>query len=93
MRGNPRMPDFFNVLNIFWASRNCFMSRLTSCTSVPAPPDVNGGPLGVGASYTNNATVTLPLDTGWAAPGLGIAFDYVTIDGYVVSAGAAVPVN
>lgn len=25
--------------------------------------------------------------------GLGIAFDYVTIDGYVVSAGAAVPVN
>ncbi|HEY9172517.1 MAG TPA: CARDB domain-containing protein, partial [Verrucomicrobiae bacterium] len=74
--------QFGESLTVTWVVRNngsaaagaawrdrVYLSPTASVTaqSIVMPPDVNGGPLGAGASYTNSTTVTLPLDAGWAA--------------------------
>jgi hypothetical protein len=73
---------FGDALTVTWVVRNggtvaagtawrdrVYLSRTTGLTaqSIALPPDQAGGPLGAGASYTNSATVTLPLDAGWTA--------------------------
>ena len=73
---------FGDSLTVTWVVRNggsvpagaawldrVYLSPTAAVTaqSVALPPEVAGGPLGASANYTNSATLTLPLNAGWAA--------------------------
>ncbi len=73
---------FGDSLTVTWVVRNggavpagaawrdrVYLSPTAGLTgqSIALPPDVAGGPLGANGSYTNSATLTLPLEAGWVA--------------------------